>query len=81
MARIVTDFDPIAFRVAYQRAQTRTRRIVREGITLATLCLAAAVLATSLYLLAPMQLREAIVTTFLGFDQSGSTPVFHLVSP
>ena len=80
MARTVTEFDPIAFRVAYQRAQTRTRRMVHEGITLVTLCLASAFLVTSLYLVAPMELRDAILMTFLGFDQPGSAAV-QLVSP
>jgi hypothetical protein len=47
----------------------RTSRFAREALTLAMGCIAAAGISLGLYLVAPAELRDGIVTAFLGFDQ------------
>jgi hypothetical protein len=55
-----------------QRVAPRTRRVAREALTLAMGCVAAAGISLGLYLVAPAELRDGIVTAFLGFDQPAS---------
>ena len=77
MAKTVTVYDPIGVRVAYQRAEMRTRRLVHEGTTQAIFCAASAFLVMSLYLVAPPELREAVLSAFLAFDQPSITFATH----
>jgi hypothetical protein len=56
-----------------QRAAPRTNRFAREALTLAMGCIAAAGISLGLYLVAPAELRDGILTAFLGFDQPIST--------
>ena len=77
MAKTVTVHDPIDVLVADQRAEMRMRRLVREGATLAIFCAASVVLVMSLYLVAPPELREAVLSAFLGFDQPSITFAAH----
>jgi hypothetical protein len=77
MTKTVTLYDPIDVRVAYHRAQERTRRLVHEAATLTIFCAAAVFLVMSLYLIAPPELREAVLSAFLAFDQPGATASVH----
>jgi hypothetical protein len=52
-----------------QRVATRADRFAREMVTLAIGCVAAVGITLGLYLVAPTELRDGIVTAFLGFDQ------------
>jgi hypothetical protein len=52
-----------------QRVTTRADRFAREMVTLAIGCVAAVGITLGLYLVAPTELRDGIVTAFLGFDQ------------
>jgi hypothetical protein len=56
-----------------QRVASRTSRFAQELLTLAMGCVAAAGISLGLYLVAPAELRDGIVTAFLGFDQPIST--------
>jgi hypothetical protein len=60
-----------------ERVTPRASRFAREMVTLAIGCVAAAGIVLGLYLVAPTELREGIVTAFLGFDQPISTPHAH----
>ncbi len=55
-----------------ERAAPRTSRFAREMVTLTMGCVAAAGISLGLYLVAPAELRDGIVTAFLGFDQPTS---------
>lgn len=77
MAKTVTVYDPIDVRVAYHRAQVRTQRLMHELATLTIFCAAAVFLVMSLYLVAPPELREAVLSTFLAFDQPHVTFAAH----
>jgi hypothetical protein len=77
MAKTVTVYDPIDVRVAYQRAEMRMRRLVHEAATLAIFCTAAVFLVMSLYLVAPPELREAVLSAFLAFDRPSVTFAAH----
>jgi hypothetical protein len=52
-----------------ERVTPRTSRFAQEVVTLAMGCVAAAGISLGLYLVAPAELRNGIVTAFLGFDQ------------
>jgi hypothetical protein len=56
-----------------ERVAPRTNRVAQEMLTLAMGCVAAAVISVGLFLVAPAELRDGIVTAFLGFAQSIST--------
>lgn len=73
MVKTLSLHDPIEIRVAYHRARSRTWRLVHEATTLAIGCVAATLLALSLYLVAPAELREGILAAFLGLDQPAVT--------
>jgi hypothetical protein len=55
----------------------RMRRLVHEALTLAIGCVAAAGIALALYLVAPAELRDGILTAFLGLDQPISSIPAH----
>ena len=52
-----------------ERVAPRASRFVHEVATLAIGCIAAAGIALGLYLVAPTELRDGIVTAFFGYDQ------------
>lgn len=54
------------------RLSRRAARLAHEVLTLALGCAAAAAIALALYLVAPAELRQGIITAFLGFDQPTS---------
>ena len=56
-----------------ERVTPRTSRFAQEVVTLAMGCVAAVGITLGLYLVAPGELRDGIVTAFLGFDQPIST--------
>jgi hypothetical protein len=62
---------------ADERAARRVGRFGHEMLTLAIGCVAIAGIALGLYLVAPTELRDGIVTAFLGFDRQISTPHAH----
>jgi hypothetical protein len=65
-----------------ERVAPRTSRFAREMVTLAIGCFAAAGISLGLYLVAPAELRDGIVTAFLGFDQPiGTTDAPHAHPP
>jgi hypothetical protein len=57
-----------------ERATPRAGRLAREAMTLAMGCVAAVGITLGLYLVAPAELRDGIVTAFLGFDQPIKQP-------
>jgi hypothetical protein len=57
----------------HEHVAPRSNRFAREAMTLAMGCVAAAGISLGLYLVAPAELRDGIVTAFLGFDQPIST--------
>jgi hypothetical protein len=56
-----------------ERVAPRTSRFAQEMLTLAMGCVAAVGITLGLYLVAPSELRDGIVTAFLGFDQPINT--------
>jgi hypothetical protein len=60
-----------------ERITPRAGRLVHEGLTLAIGCAAAAGIALALYLVAPAELRDGVITAFLGFDQPISSAPAH----
>ena len=54
---------------ADERIAPRVRRLAHEGVTLAIGCAVAAGFALTLYMVAPAELRDGVITGFLGFDQ------------
>jgi hypothetical protein len=63
-----------------QRVTPRAGRFAREMVTLAIGCVAAVGITLGLYLVAPAELRDGILTAFLGFDQpisAADTPHAH----
>lgn len=77
MAKTVSVYDPIEVRIAYHRAQARTRRVAQEATSLAIMCVATVLLTMGLYLVAAPELRGAILSAFLGFDQPSVTFAGH----
>jgi hypothetical protein len=59
---------------AVRRPTTMSGRIAHEALTLAIGGIAMVVLSLALYLVAPTVTRNAVVTAFLGFDQTVTTP-------
>ena len=57
-----------------ERITPRAGRLVHEGLTG---CAAAAGIALALYLVAPAELRDGVITAFLGFDQPISSAPAH----
>jgi len=54
---------------ADERVAPRASRLAREALTLVMGCMAAVGISLGLYLVAPAELRDGILTAFLGFDQ------------
>jgi hypothetical protein len=77
MLRLIT----VHFMPAESSMDMRTTRPVtrskHELLTLTICCAAAAGITLALYLLAPAELRDGIVTGFLGFDQPISESPAH----
>ncbi len=57
-----------------RRTALPVNRVVHETLTLTIGCLAAAGFALALYVVAPVDVRTAIVSAFLGFDQPSASP-------
>jgi len=77
MLRLITFYFMPSMPSMGERITPRASRLAHEALTLAVGCAAAAGLALALYLLAPAELRDGIVTAFLGFDQPISAPHAH----
>lgn len=77
MAKTVSIYDPIELRMAYHRARSRARRLAQEAAMLAIGCAAMTLLALVLYLVAPPELRAAILSAFLAFDLPGTAIQLH----
>jgi len=57
-----------------RRTALQGNRLLHETLTLAIGCLAAAGIALSLYIVAPVEVRTVIVSAFLGLDQPFVSP-------
>ena len=63
----ITSSSPMP--MADRPAMLRASRLAYETLTLTMGCAAAVGMTLALYLTAPIELRQGIVTAFLGFDQ------------
>jgi hypothetical protein len=69
MLRLITVHFMPSEPSAAERVSAPSSRLAQEAATLAIGCIAAAGITLALYLAAPTELRDGIVTAFLGFDQ------------
>ena len=69
MLKLITIHFMPSMTATNERDARRAARFAHEMLTLTIGCVAAVGITLALYLVAPAELREGIVTAFLGFDQ------------
>jgi hypothetical protein len=77
MPKSIALYGATQLRSSHPAARSAVRRLAHEATTLALGCGAAAIIVIGLYLVAPPELRDAILSAFLGFDQPIATVPAH----
>jgi hypothetical protein len=81
MLKLITAHFAPSVPATDDRAARRAVRFGHEMLTLTIGCVAAAGITLGLYLVAPAELRDGIVTALLGFDQPIDAHHAHPPSP